>query len=95
MKFYILRHLSSNKAEQNQLKITFNNARSLYKHFNKIKLKPNIISSNAIGFSERRLTITDEQNFKREGYQTLFNQEERNDRIRLIKEQSYMLNMII
>lgn len=65
------------KTEQNKLKIMFNNARSLHKHFNEIKNEPNVLASDVIGFSETRLTINDEQNFMMEGYLTLFNHEKR------------------
>lgn len=70
------------KTEQNKLKIMFNNARSLHKHFNEIKNEPNVLASDVIGFSETRLTINDEQNFMMEGYLTLFNHEKRSDSYR-------------
>ncbi|XP_062609477.1 uncharacterized protein LOC134271261, partial [Saccostrea cucullata] len=54
------------KTEQNKLKIMFNNARSLHKHFDEIKNEPNVVASDVIGFSESRLTINDEQNFMME-----------------------------
>ncbi|XP_062584589.1 uncharacterized protein LOC134246276, partial [Saccostrea cucullata] len=54
------------KTEQNKLKIMFNNARSLHKHFDEIKNEPNVVASDVIGFSETRLTINDEQNFMME-----------------------------
>ncbi|XP_062615034.1 uncharacterized protein LOC134276764 [Saccostrea cucullata] len=67
------------KIEQKKLKIMFNNARSLHKHFDEIKYEPNVVASDVIGFSETRLTINDEQNFMMEGYLPLFNHEKRKD----------------
>lgn len=77
-----LSYLPLYKTEKNQLKIMFNNVRSLHRHFNEIKHEPNIVASDVIGFSETRLTINDEQNFILEGYQALFNHEERGKRNR-------------
>lgn len=77
-----LSYLPLYKTEKNQLKIIFNNVRSLHRHFNEIKHEPNIVASDVIGFSETRLTINDEQNFILEGYQALFNHEERGKRNR-------------
>ena len=43
-----------------KIKIAFNNARSLYKHFKDIEREPNVLSADVIGFAETRLCTRDE-----------------------------------
>lgn len=43
------------KTDKNQLKIMFNNVRSLHKHFNEIKHEPNIVASDVIGFFRNKV----------------------------------------
>lgn len=43
------------KTDRNQLKIMFNNVRSLQKHFNEIKHEPNIVASDVIGFFRNKV----------------------------------------
>ena len=42
-----------------KIKITFNNARSLHKHFKDIEFEPNVLAADIIGFAESRLCKRD------------------------------------
>ena len=42
------------------MKIAFNNARSLNKHFQDIEHEPNVLAAGVIGFAESRLCERDE-----------------------------------
>lgn len=59
--------------------ISFNNCRSLHKHFPQIQNEPNILASDVVGFSETRLTSVDvAKNYQLQGYTPIFNHEEAN-----------------
>ena len=48
------------KTEAGKIKIAFNNARSLHKHFRDVEFEPNVLAADAIGFAETRLCRRDE-----------------------------------
>ena len=48
------------KTDPGKLKIAFNNARSLHKHFRDVEFEPNVLAADAIGFAETRLCRRDE-----------------------------------
>ena len=48
------------KTDPGKIKIAFNNARSLHKHFRDVEFEPNVLAADAIGFSETRLCRRDE-----------------------------------
>ncbi|MCG8076810.1 MAG: AAA family ATPase [Candidatus Thiodiazotropha taylori] len=48
------------KVDPCKIKILFNNARSLHKHFHEIENEPNVLSADVIGFAETRLCSRDE-----------------------------------
>lgn len=58
--------------QRSTVKIMFNNARSLHKHFDEIKDEPYVLVSDVLCFSETRLT-NDDQNFTLSGYDGYFN----------------------
>ena len=44
-----------NKIDPSRIKLAFNNARSLHKHFEDVQFEPNVLSADVIGFAETRL----------------------------------------
>ena len=48
------------KTDPGKIKIAFNNARSLHKHFRDVEYEPNVLAADAIGFAETRLCRRDE-----------------------------------
>ena len=48
------------KTDPGKIKIAFNNARSLHKHFRDVEFEPNVLAADAIGFAESRLCRRDE-----------------------------------
>ena len=48
------------KTDPGKIKIAFNNARSLHKHFRDVDFEPNVLAADAIGFAETRLCRRDE-----------------------------------
>ena len=48
------------KTDPGNIKIAFNNARSLHKHFRDVEFEPNVLAADAIGFAETRLCRRDE-----------------------------------
>ena len=48
------------KTDPGKIKIAFNNARSLHKHFRDVEFKPNVLAADAIGFAETGLCRRDE-----------------------------------
>ena len=48
------------KTDPGKIKIAFNNARSLHKHFRDVEFEPNVLAADAIGFAETRLCRRDE-----------------------------------
>ena len=48
------------KTDAGKIKIAFNNARSLHKHFRDVEFEPNVLAADAIGFAETRLCRRDE-----------------------------------
>ena len=48
------------KIDPNRIKLAFNNARSLHKHFEDVQFEPNVLSADVIGFAESRLCTRDE-----------------------------------
>ena len=48
------------KTDPCKIKIAFNNARSLHKHFRDVEFEPNVLAADAIGFAETRLCRKDE-----------------------------------
>ena len=48
------------KVQPDKIKIAFNNARSLNKHFQDIEHEPNVLAADVIGFAESRLCARDE-----------------------------------
>ena len=48
------------KTDPCKIKIAFNNARSLHKHFRDVEFEPNVLAADAIGFAETRLCRRDE-----------------------------------
>ena len=50
------------KVDPHKIKIAFNNARSLHKHFKDIEFEPNVLSADVIGFAESRLCTRDDSN---------------------------------
>lgn len=61
-------------------KISYNNCRSLHKHFPQIQNESNILASDVLGFSETRLTSADVvENYQLQGHTAVFNHEARDD----------------
>ena len=48
------------KTDPGKIKIAFNNARSLHKHFRDVEFEPNVLAADAIEFAETRLCRRDE-----------------------------------
>ena len=48
------------KIDPCKIKLAFNNARSLHKHFTDIQWEPNVLAADVIGFAESRLCTRDE-----------------------------------
>ena len=48
------------KIDPSKIKLAFNNARSLHKHFEDVQFEPNVLSADVIGFAESRLCSRDE-----------------------------------
>ena len=48
------------KVQPDKIKIAFNNARSLNKHFQDIEHEPNVLAADVIGFAESRLCARDQ-----------------------------------
>ena len=48
------------RIDPNRIKLAFNNARSLHKHFEDVQFEPNVLSADIIGFAESRLCTRDE-----------------------------------
>ena len=48
------------KIDPSRIKLAFNNARSLHKHFKDVQFEPNVLSADVIGFAETRLCTRDE-----------------------------------
>ena len=48
------------KIDPSRIKLAFNNARSLHKHFEDVQFEPNLLSSDVIRFAESRLCTRDE-----------------------------------
>ena len=48
------------KTDPGKIKIAFNNARSLHKHFRDVEFEPNVLAADVIGFAETRLCRRDE-----------------------------------
>ena len=48
------------KIDPSRIKLAFNNARSLHKHFKDLQFEPNVLSADVIGFAETRLCTRDE-----------------------------------
>ena len=48
------------KVDPHKIKVAFNNARSLHKHFKDIEFEPNVLSADLIGFAESRLCTRDD-----------------------------------
>ena len=48
------------KVYPGKTKITFNNARSLHKHFKDVEFEPNVLAADVIGFAETRLCRRDD-----------------------------------
>ena len=48
------------KIDPSKIKLAFNNARSLHKHFKDIQFEPNMLSADVVGFAESRLCTRDE-----------------------------------
>ena len=48
------------KTDPGKIKIAFNNARSLHKHFRDVEFEPNVLAADAIGFAETRLCRRDD-----------------------------------
>ena len=48
------------KIDPSRIKLAFNNARSLHKHFEDVQFEPNVLSADVIGFAESRLCTRDE-----------------------------------
>ena len=48
------------KTDPCKIRIAFNNARSLHKHFRDVEFEPNVLAADAIGFAETRLCRKDE-----------------------------------
>ena len=48
------------KTDPGKIKIAFNNARSLHKHFRDFEFEPNVLAADAFGFAETRLCRRDE-----------------------------------
>ena len=48
------------KIDPSRIKLAFNNARSLHKHFEDVQFEPNVLYADVIGFAESRLCTRDE-----------------------------------
>ena len=48
------------KIDPCKIKLAFNNARSLHKHFKDVEWEPNVLAADVIGFAESRLCTRDE-----------------------------------
>ena len=48
------------KIDPSRIKLAFNNARSLHKHFEDVQFEPHVLSADVIGFAESRLCTRDE-----------------------------------
>ena len=48
------------KVDPGKIRIAFNNARSLHKHFKDIEFEPNVLAADVVGFAESRLCKRDE-----------------------------------
>ena len=48
------------KIDPSRIKLAFNNAMSLHKHFKDAQFEPNVLSADVIGFAESRLCRRDE-----------------------------------
>ena len=48
------------KIDPSRIKLAFNIARSLHKHFEDVQFEPNVLSADVIGFAESRLCTRDE-----------------------------------
>ena len=48
------------KTDPGKIKIAFNNARSMHKHFRDVEFEPNVLAADAIGFADTRLCRRDE-----------------------------------
>ena len=48
------------KIDPSKIKLAFNNARSLHKHFKDVQFEPNMLSADVVGFAESRLCTRDE-----------------------------------
>ena len=55
-----LSYTSLYKIDPSRIKLAFNNARSLHKHFEDVQFEPNVLSADVIGFAESRLCTRDE-----------------------------------
>ena len=53
---YVLLH----KVDPGKIKIAFNNARSLRKHFKDVEFEPNVLAADVIGFAESKLCKRDD-----------------------------------
>ena len=51
------------KIDPGKVKVAFNNARSLNKHFKDIEHEPNVLAADVIGFAESRLCTGDQSSF--------------------------------
>ena len=51
------------KVDPHKIKVAFNNARSLHKHFKDIEFEPNVLSADVIGFAESRLCTRDDNSY--------------------------------
>ena len=47
------------KIDPGKVKVVFNNARSLNKHFKDMEHEPNLLAADVIGFAESRLCVRD------------------------------------
>ena len=48
------------KVDPGKIKIAFNNARSLHKHFKDVEFEPNVLAADVIGFAKSRLCKRDD-----------------------------------
>ena len=48
------------KIDPSKIKLAFNNARSVHKHFKDVQFEPNMLSADVVGFAESRLCTRDE-----------------------------------
>ena len=55
-----LSYTSLYKIDPNKIKLNFNDARSLHKHYKDVQFEPNVLSADVIGFAESRLCSRDE-----------------------------------